>query len=83
MDVKDGWEVFIPSGFRRLLAHRFRDEAAMTANSSFVRLQFEKWFPHQATVVYSGADGCWLKPAEELKGPFRLTLIGSIYSEAS
>ncbi len=81
MDVKDGWESFIPRGFRHILAWRFQDAAAMTANSQFFGEQFEQWFPHNATVIYSGADDNWFKAKEQDDDAFQITMIGSVYSD--
>lgn len=80
MDVKDGWETFIPFGFRRHLARRFAGAFGMTANSRFFGSQFERWFPHRAAVVYSGADDWWFEsPEEDGNEVFRITLVGSTY----
>ena len=82
MDAKDGWEAFIPVILQKLLAKRFSDAAAVTANSTFFGLQFKKWFPQQATVIYSGADTCWFKLVEAGTDKFRITIVGGIYSDA-
>lgn len=53
-DMKDNWDVFIHSGFRRILAKRFYDMAQMTTYSSSHSVMANKWFSQRKTVVYSG-----------------------------
>lgn len=82
-DVKDGWDPFIPGPLRRLIARRFRDGAALTTNSQYQADLSRRWFPNEPVVVYSGVPSCFLNgaPPSRPHDGFRLTLVGSIYSE--
>lgn len=82
MDAKDGWEAFIHPLLRPLLARRFRDAAALTANSGYLSEQFARWFPQRAELIYSGVDEYWIQPSPPapLKD-FRIMLVGGIYAE--
>jgi glycosyltransferase involved in cell wall biosynthesis len=81
MDVKDGWENFIPAPFRNLLARRFQDAAGLTANSVYLAEQYARWFPHRAEVIYSGVDEGWLQNSFKAVDDFRVVLVGSVYGE--
>lgn len=80
-DMKDSWEVFLRRPLRALIAKRFQDMAACTANAEFNAEVLERWFPPKPTVVYSGVDPCFLaEHSRSLKaGCFRLTLTGSVH----
>lgn len=81
-DMKDSWELFIPKGLRWILARRFRDMAASTANAAFTERSLARWLPPRPTVIYSGVDRCFFdaKPSPLEEGAFRLTITGSIYN---
>jgi hypothetical protein len=84
-DMKDSWEVFMRPGLRRVLARRFGDMAAATANAEFNARVLDRWFPTKRAVVYSGVDSCFLQaaPATLEDGVFRLTLTGSVHDVQS
>jgi glycosyltransferase involved in cell wall biosynthesis len=86
-DMKDSWDVFVPAPLRQLLAYRFRDMAACTANSEFNARVLERRFGRTPTVVYSGVDTAFMTadPAAHSaeSGCFRLTLTGSLYTEST
>jgi hypothetical protein len=79
-DMKDSWEVSIRRGFDRILAARFGDMAAGTANAEFNATVLRRWFGQAPAIVYSGVDPCFAEraaaPAES--GTFRITLTGSV-----
>ncbi|MCX7856943.1 MAG: hypothetical protein N2513_03010 [Deltaproteobacteria bacterium] len=82
-DVKDGWDPFIPKPLRNILARRFYDAKAMTANSQYQAELTMHWFPHKPVVVYSGVDDFFIYEknfSDDLKRP-RITLVGSTYSQ--
>jgi hypothetical protein len=80
-DMKDSWDVFIPSALRALLARRFDDMAASTANAEFNARVLDCWFPPKPVVVYSGVDSTFLEasPLDREPNCFRITLTGSVY----
>jgi hypothetical protein len=83
-DMKDAWDSFMPFGLRTLVARRFRNMRAATANSHFHASSLARWFPIRADVVYSGVEAGWLLPVAA-PGPadgFRVMLVGGTYSEA-
>jgi len=77
-DMKDAWDVWVPFGLQRLLARRFRDMAAGTANAEFHAGVMGQWFPVHPDVVYSGVEEQWLRPAAPIEG-FRVMLVGGTY----
>ena len=79
-DMKDAWDWWIPSGLRTLLARRFRDMAASTANSEFNAGVLARWFQTRPVVVYSGVDQEWMGRAESTKD-FRVMLVGGLYDQ--
>lgn len=83
MDIKDGWDPFIPSVLRNHLARRFQDAAALTVNSRFQANLAQRWFRHEPVIIYSGVPSFFLKreSTDILREGFRLTLVGSTYSE--
>lgn len=83
MDIKDGWNPFIPSVLRNHLARRFHDAAALTVNSRFQANLSQRWFSHEPVILYSGVPSFFLKreSTDIPREGFRLTLVGSIYSE--
>jgi hypothetical protein len=86
-DMKDAWDWWIPAGLRRLLATRFSDMAASTANAQFHAASLARWFPTQPQVVYSGVDNEWIETSSEAKSgrsgdeAFRVVLIGGLYDD--
>lgn len=77
-DMKDQWDVFIPSMFRRLLAHRFSGATGMTALSEEHRTTIRRRFGRESTVVHSGVDPSLFEPAKAGDRDI-ITLTGSIY----
>lgn len=84
-DMKDSWDVFMPKALRHVIALRFRDMSASTANAAFNARVLERWFSPKPAVVYSGADRCFGEAVPALlgEGLVRLTLTGSIPEKQS
>ena len=86
-DMKDSWDAFVPLPLRGLLALRFRNMAACTANSEFNARVLEHRFRRSPTVVYSGVDGAFTdfdsRESGTLPTNFRLTVTGGLYSGAN
>jgi hypothetical protein len=86
-DMKDAWDRWIPSGLRTLVARRFQDMAASTANAEFNAVVLARWFRPRPVVVYSGVDSEWIRSssmrATERAGPeaFRVMLVGGLYDQ--
>jgi hypothetical protein len=78
-DMKDAWDVGIPSGLRSLVARRFADQAASTANSRFNADVFQRWFPARPEVVYSGVTEDWIQSSPGPVEGFRVMLVGATY----
>ena len=78
-DMKDAWDPWIPFGLRTLVARRFRDMAAGTANAGFHAGVLERWFPARTKVVYSGVDEDWIQPSTLPIEGFRVTMVGGVY----
>lgn len=83
MDVKDKWDAFIPAPFRRLVARRFADAAALTALAGSYRDHCGWRFPCRAQVVYSGVPQALLETGAQGPAEARVTLTGSVYSAAT
>lgn len=83
-DMKDPWDVFIPTALRCTLALRFTDMRAATCNSEMNADQLDRWFSVKPTVIYSGVDPSFFRPQQHMKADphFRLTLTGSVHDEA-
>jgi hypothetical protein len=81
LDLKDKWDLFIPVGLRRLLAHRNRGWSAVTVNSAVNLEQAARWHRGRAEVIYSGVDDAFLTetalPAD--RRCFVVNLVGSLY----
>jgi glycosyltransferase involved in cell wall biosynthesis len=81
LDLKDKWELFVPSGMRRLVARRTRGWSAMTANSAVNIEQAARWHGGRAELIYSGIDDAVLPGPGS--GPdrarFVVNLVGSLY----
>lgn len=82
-DMKDAWDWWIPAGLRTLLARRFRDMAASTANSRFHADSVARWFPTEPHVVYSGVEMSSEAISPEIASElnFRVVLVGGLYDE--
>jgi hypothetical protein len=83
IDIKDGWDNFIPYLFRGFLARKFYNAAALTVNSVFHACLSKKWFPQDPVVVYSGVPSFLLDQKGDnyaASSGFQITLVGSIYS---
>ena len=78
-DLKDNWSAFLPRGFARLIAARYRDAAHMTVYSESHRDEADRWFNQGKTVIYSGFDE---GVAQNKPSNFRILLTGSIYDDA-
>jgi hypothetical protein len=80
-DLKDPWTRFIPAGFRRSVARRFSDCAALTALSAAHADTMRRWMPGQtARVVRSGISPAFLKPDDmESDRSGEILLCGSLY----
>ncbi|HUS14293.1 MAG TPA: hypothetical protein VM536_04655, partial [Chloroflexia bacterium] len=78
-DLKDAWDAWMPFGLRTLIARRFRDMAAATANSQFNADVFQRWFSMRPEIVYSGATEDWLGRSPSRAEGFRVMLMGAIY----
>jgi glycosyltransferase involved in cell wall biosynthesis len=84
-DMKDSWDVFLPSVIRRIISSRFQDMAACTCNAEFNAESCKRWFMSSPTVVYSGVDECFLEACPvRLEGVApRITLTGGLYDQAA
>jgi len=81
-DFKDPWDIFIPTGFRRILAGRYRDAAAMTTFSDAHSRRAAPWFDQPKTVVYSGLATEMLDVSDAPPdAPPTLLMTGSVYDE--
>jgi len=81
-DIKDNWQNFIPNGFRRSLADRYRDAVHITAFSEGQMREANLWFGQEKTVLYSGFDEALLaNPEPPAETGYRVVLTGSIYHE--
>lgn len=78
-DMKDAWDAWVPFGLRTLLARRFRDMSASTANAEFHAGSLARWFPTRPEVVYSGVDESWIQPSSLPIEGFRVMLVGGVY----
>jgi hypothetical protein len=79
-DMKDAWDWWIPLGLRTLVARRFRDMAASTANAEFNAGVLARWFPTRPVVVYSGVEQEWMGRVEPTND-FRVMLAGGLYDQ--
>lgn len=91
MDLKDGWDHFVPAGMRRATAWRFAGAAAATALSQAHAAELRSYFAVAAEVVYSGIPPEALEPSSRppaaatsgaaLSGD--IVLSGSLYDSES
>jgi hypothetical protein len=79
--MKDAWDWWIPSGLRTLMARRFQDMAASTANAEFNADVLARWFPTKPVVVYSGVDPEWIRSTTVPPEEFRVMLVGGLYDQ--
>ncbi len=85
MDLKDGWDHFVPAGVRAWTARRYAGAAAATALSEAHAAEIHSVFGFTAEIVYSGI------PAEALEPPARaqdtptsdIVVSGSLYDAES
>ena len=82
MDIKDNWELYVPTGLRRLLAWRVRGWSKATANAQLTAACVSTWHGATAQIVYSGVDHAFLAhpTTNAVPGAFILNLVGSVYS---
>lgn len=78
-DMKDGWDVSVPDGLRTMVARRFRNMSASSANAEYHAGVFRRWFPTRPEVVYSGVDAGWIRQSASPVNDFRVTLVGGTY----
>jgi NAD(P)-dependent dehydrogenase (short-subunit alcohol dehydrogenase family) len=78
-DMKDAWDFGIPTGLRTLVARRFADQAASTANSRFNADVLQRWFSSRPAVVYSGANEDWIRASSGPPEGFPVMLVGAVY----
>lgn len=83
MDIKDSWDVFIPAPFRRLVAARFDDAAALTALSNAYLIHGGRRFRAPGKVVHSGLPQALLDRPPPQGAGHRLMLTGSTYGAAT
>ena len=85
MDLKDGWDHFVPAGVRAWMARRYTSAAAATALSEAHAAEIHSRFGYTAEIVYSGI------PTEALEPPIRIhdsttsdiVVSGSLYDAES
>ena len=78
-DMKDAWDEWMPKGLRALVARRFKDMSAGTANAEFHAGAFAHWFPVTPEVVYSGVEQSWIRSSSSPATDFRVMLVGGTY----
>jgi hypothetical protein len=78
VDIKDDWQNGVPDLLQVLLARRFSDAAALTVNSRFLQRRSAKWFPYEATVIYSGVPQEAITELEgiDCDGKFCIVMVG-------
>lgn len=81
LDIKDASVSFIPPQLRRLIAHRYRDAAAVTLNSEFQRHHNPGWLVEKAPVIYSGMEKVPTGPDISDFDPQIYSLVGSVCSD--
>lgn len=81
-DMKDNWTAFVPAGLRGVTARRFDDMAHMTVYSGNHKLEADKWFCQEKTVIYSGYNnGTTPLMAKPPVNPNAIVLSGSLYDD--
>lgn len=82
-DIKDYWHQFIPGGLRDLLAHRFKDAAALTALSFSHIDEAAAWFHMPKHAIFSGFKREVLDSTADNGGPFKISLTGAVYNQGA
>jgi glycosyltransferase involved in cell wall biosynthesis len=84
MDIKDGWDPFVPPLFRSLIARRFADASWQTSNSEFSAAVARPWFHQPQTTIYSGVhcESLASMPQAVSLEEFTIVISGSLYREA-
>lgn len=85
MDLKDGWDHFVPAGMRRATAWRFAGAAAATALSRAHAAELHRRFGVAAEVVYSGIPPEALEPPSSTSDAATSDIVvtGSLYDTES
>lgn len=80
-DIKDIWDVFIPSPFKQSLARSYKDACALTTFSDFHRTRSTPFFTMEKFTLYSGLDTHVMASTPIQDGDlFQISLIGSVYN---
>ncbi len=81
-DIKDPWEIFIPRFFRKKLARKFDDAAAMTCFSNMHKEEADQWFGGSKSIVYSGFKKSVLtEPPPSPSDNLQIMLTGATYDQ--
>lgn len=82
LDIKDGWELYVPKGLRRLMALRVRGWSVVTANAEINGAMAKKWLGADASIIYSGVAPAFLSaPTGLYDDSCRfITVVGGLYS---
>jgi len=85
MDLKDGWDHFVPAGMRGFTARRFTGAAAATALSESHAAELCSRFAMAADVVYSGVPSEMLTPPApaQRESTSDIVVSGSLYESES
>jgi glycosyltransferase involved in cell wall biosynthesis len=81
-DIKDPWQVFIPTLLRARLARQYADAALMTAFSNTHASAADVYFSQEKRVIHSGVDPQPIARAEVYSGDddIWISLTGSVYA---
>jgi hypothetical protein len=82
LDIKDDWDLYVPSGMRRLMVWRTRGWSAITTNSELTACKARRWQRTASTLIYSGVDDVFFDAAAEtdtINAQFTVTLVGGLY----
>ena len=79
IDMKDPWTSFIPTPFRRLLARRYHDVAAITALSGGHARESAIYFGLESKIVYSGIPSPLPSPPDPAAPTRTLVVSGGLY----
>jgi hypothetical protein len=79
IDMKDPWTSFIPAPFRRLLARRYQNAAAITALSGGHARESSVYFSSESKIVYSGIPSRMLTLPETVAPTRSLVVSGGLY----
>ena len=85
MDLKDGWDHFVPAGMRAATARRFAGAAAATALSEPHAAELRARFGIETEVVYSGIPSAALDPPGQAPDASASDIVvsGSLYESES